>query len=289
MTFKSILSPGSCPALDGVGVLAVEGRDAGAFLQSQTMNDAMALSPGEWQWNGWLSPKGRLIALFLLVREAPEQWLLVLPDFAAAELAALLQRFVFRSQLRLVPAPGLQAAAGPVPKVGARQWSGGRGDGIGISLPGPSGSRGLWLLAAEHPALAPGKPALDQAWFSADLAIGLPRLPLAGREVWTPQMLSLERLDAFSLAKGCYPGQEIVARTHYLGQAKRALAHLEGIDLKAGAAVEALGGAAGTVVCATADGRGALAVLALDAQEPLVAGGLPCRRLPLPALPGKSG
>ncbi|MBP6626233.1 MAG: folate-binding protein YgfZ [Arenimonas sp.] len=272
-----------------MGVLAVEGRDAGAFLQSQTMNDAMALSPGEWQWNGWLSPKGRLIALFLLVREAPEQWLLVLPDFAAAELAALLQRFVFRSQLRLVPAPGLQAAAGPVPKVGARQWSGGRGDGIGISLPGPSGSRGLWLLAAEHPALAPGKPALDQAWFSADLAIGLPRLPLAGREVWTPQMLSLERLDAFSLAKGCYPGQEIVARTHYLGQAKRALAHLEGIDLKAGAAVEALGGAAGTVVCATADGRGALAVLALDAQEPLVAGGLPCRRLPLPALPGKSG
>ena len=67
-------------------------------------------------------------------------------------------------------------------------------------------------------------PATDAAWLADDLAHGLPRLDESQREAWTPQMLSLERLHAFSLKKGCYPGQEIVARTHYLGQAKRALA-----------------------------------------------------------------
>ena len=55
----------------------------------------------------------------------------------------------------------------------------------------------------------------------ADIEHGLPRLSETQSELWTPQMLSLERLGAFSLKKGCYPGQEIVARTHYLGQAKR--------------------------------------------------------------------
>jgi folate-binding protein YgfZ len=87
----------------------------------------------------------------------------------------------------------------------------------------------------------------------------------AQREAYTPQMLSLERLRAFSLAKGCYPGQEIVSRTHYLGQAKRGLALFGGTGLRAGDdVVNAAGVVAGTLASATADGGLALAVLARE-------------------------
>ena len=82
-------------------------------------------------------------------------------------------------------------------------------------------------------------------------------------EAWTPQMLSLERLAAFSLKKGCYPGQEIVARTHYLGKSKRSLVRIEGRDLASGQSL--LGGAGeelGQLASATDDGRQALAVAA---------------------------
>jgi len=65
-------------------------------------------------------------------------------------------------------------------------------------------------------------------WRAEDLVHGLPRLDAAQSEQWTPQMLSLERLRAFSVRKGCYPGQEIVARTHFLGKQKRELVLLRG-------------------------------------------------------------
>lgn len=283
MTFKTNLDPGACPALGGISLLAVSGRDAAAFLQAQTMNDVASLAPGHWQWNGWLTPKGRVIALFALLRLAPERCLLVLPDFPAAELQPLLQRFVFRSQVRLDSQPALVAAAGPLPAdIDPWHWTGDEAQGIGLAAGPPGDPRGLWLLPAGHPALAAPTPATDAAWFAADLDSGLPRLPVEGREAWTPQMLSLDRLAAFSLRKGCYPGQEIVARTHYLGQAKRGLVRLGGSGLAAGAAVSADGAAAGTVVCSTPGGDRALAVLALDAGEALAVDGQPCQRLPLP-------
>ena len=89
MSFKPNPAPGTCPTLSGFGLLRVAGRDAAAFLQAQSMNDVNALAPARWQWNGLLTPKGRLIALFALLREADDQFLLVLPDVAAADLAAL--------------------------------------------------------------------------------------------------------------------------------------------------------------------------------------------------------
>ena len=64
MTFKTNLETARCPALAGFAVVEVEGRDAGAFLQSQAMNDVAALATGRWQWNGLLTAKGRVIALF---------------------------------------------------------------------------------------------------------------------------------------------------------------------------------------------------------------------------------
>lgn len=282
MTFKTNLPAASCPALSGFGVLDIQGVDAAAFLQAQAMNDVAALAPGQWQWNGWLTPKGRVIALFALLQVAPGHFLAVLPDFPADELRQRLQRFVFRSKLSLTTASGWMAAAGPQATPPAPDLAlGDATEGWALDFGGDGGARTLWLLPASHPALAQTDAGTDRAWFAADLAHGLPRLPAEAVEAWTPQMLSLGRLSAFSLKKGCYPGQEIVARTHYLGQAKRGLVRLEGQALRPGLSVEAAGSAVGSVVCSDSAGREALAVLASDAPDELATEGRPCRRLPL--------
>lgn len=278
MTFKTNLPAAACPSLSGYDVLAVEGRDAGAFLQAQAMNDVLALAPGQWQWNGWLTPKGRVVALFALLRAGPDRYLMVLPDFPAAQLQPQLQRFVFRSKLTLDAATGLVAAVGPALAFAAPDRAVDFDDGWAMDLGGDGGPRTLFLLPHGSEALAPVNPAVDASWFAADLAHGLPRLPESQREAWTPQMLSLDRLAAYSLKKGCYPGQEIVARTHYLGQAKRELARLAGTGLEPGLAVEAEGKPVGTVVCVDTEGRDALAVLTAGAEGILTVGGRDCTR-----------
>src|SRR5688500_8296023 len=86
-------------ALPDHGVITLTGRDAVGFAPAQTMNDVAALADGQWQWNGWLTPKGRVIALFAVLRlDAQSLWLIV-PNADARALAAGLQRFVFRSKV----------------------------------------------------------------------------------------------------------------------------------------------------------------------------------------------
>lgn len=283
MSFKLKSPAAPCPALPDAGLLRVEGRDAAAFLQAQSMNDVVALATGRWHWNGLLTPKGRVIHLFALARLADDAFLLVAPDAGAGELQAHLQRFVFRSKLALSAAPALVAAAGAGDggEGGNALLDGGDGA-IGLDLSGEGGARMLWLLPEGHPALAAEDPATTAAWRLADLAHGLPRLAPEQREAWTPQMLSLERLGAFSLKKGCYPGQEIVARTHYLGQAKRVLHRLaaDGALAANEAVLDAEGRELGRLACVA--GVEALAVLPVELPDAgLVAGGLPLRPLPL--------
>lgn len=279
MSFKPNPAPGTCPTLPDVGLLRVRGRDAAAFLQAQSMNDVMALAPGRWQWNGLLTPKGRVIALFALLREADDQFLLVLPDFEAGAMAGHLQRFVFRSKLSLAPLEDWCAGAGPAPDTGEVAAAAGDSEsGWALDFSGNGATRGLWLLPAGNPALAAQDAMATQAWRAADVNHGLPRLPTEQRETWTPQMLSLDRLGAFSLKKGCYPGQEIVSRTHYLGQAKRVLTLLAAeTALQEGAAVlDGAGQALGRIVCSTGTEQGhrALAVLPADpGSETLVSEG----------------
>lgn len=282
MTFKTNLPPSSCPALSGFTLLAVSGPDAAAFLQAQVMNDVAALAPGQWHWSGWLTPKGRVIALFALVRLAPDRFLLVLPDAPAGEVKAALQRFVFRSKLVLDDAPGWIAAAGPLQATPAPDRVAGEApDALALDFGDAGQARTLWLLPAGSPAIAPPDPATDHRWLLQDLGYGLPRLPASQREAWTPQMLSLERLAAFSLKKGCYPGQEIVARTHYLGQSKRELVRILGQGLAAGDAVKAGDRPVGTLACVAPDGHEGLAVITGGEQAGLSAGGHPCHLAPL--------
>ena len=112
------------------------------------------------------------------------------------------------------------------------------------------------------------------------MAVWLPREGPRHSEARTPQMLSLDRLGAYSLRKGCYPGQEIVARTHYLGQAKRELLRISGEGLAEGQALAADGTPAGTLVCARGDGREALAVATAGLAGALSVEGRPAGALP---------
>jgi folate-binding protein YgfZ len=205
-------------ALDGHSVLALDGPDAVAFAQAQFASDVTALATGRWHWSTLLTPKGRVIAVFALLRVGEASLRLLLPDFDAAELAEALRRFVFRRKVAISARADLHAA-GAFGTAQARDGLLAGDETVGLEL--DYGAPGLPRTLRLSPAAAPADPAMALSWAAADLRLGLPRLPATQREQWTPQQLGLDRLAAFSVKKGCYPGQEIVARTHFLGRAKR--------------------------------------------------------------------
>ena len=212
-------------ALPDHTVVALDGPDAVAYAQAQFANDVAALAPGNWQWNAWLTPKGRVIAVFALLKLEQERVLLLLPDTDAGEFAAQLQRFVFRRKLKIAVADGLQVSgAFGKPDSAESARIGMVDEAIELDYGSDRQPRTVRLSPTAVPIRESD---LQARWFAQDLHAGLPRLPAAQREQWTPQQLSLERLHAFSVKKGCYPGQEIVARTHFLGKAKRGLALFE--------------------------------------------------------------
>lgn len=279
MSDKQPIREGRFSAIPGIASLTLEGRDAVAFAQAQFMSDVAALAPGHWHWSGWLTPKGRVIALFALLKHADDTLQVLLLDADPATFAAQLQRYVFRSKVVVRVDEGLAMAGdfvAPTEATGARFATLGNG-----SVELDAGTELQPRTLRTGVAAAPDDSAA-RAWRQADLAHGLPRLPHAQADVWTPQQLSLERLKAFSVKKGCYPGQEIVARTHFLGQAKRGLVRLQGAGVaRLGEVLPAVGERAlGQLVCAAGDE--ALAVMPLEAGDgPFLAGGLPCQRVPL--------
>ncbi len=288
MSDKTQREHGDFFAIPGITAISLDGRDAIAFAQAQFMNDVAALGTGEWHWSGWLTPKGRLIALFAVLRQSDESLLLLLMDADANAFVAQLQRFVFRSKVVLNVREDLHASGGfvaPVDASGARFVQAGEG-----RLELDAGTR-------EHPRtlrIGTETPRDDAAssleWRRFDIAHGLPRLDAQAEPQWTPQQLSLDRLKAYSVKKGCYPGQEIVARTHFLGQAKRGLVRLQGPSV--GELDEVMAGAPtgdvgitvsrpiGQVICAAGDEG--LAVMPLDAGDgPFHSDGAALSPLPL--------
>ncbi|WP_024890016.1 YgfZ/GcvT domain-containing protein [Luteimonas huabeiensis] len=259
MSDKSADASSAFFALPSLHPLAVEGRDAPKFAQAQFMNDVAALAPGHWQWNGWLTPKGRVIALFALLRLDEERFRLLLLDADAEGFAARLRGFLFRSKATVTVQAALPvsaAFAAPADASGSRFAA--AGDALELDWSGDGAPRRLRLGGAA----AATDPILAARWRACDLVHGLPRLDLSQAELWTPQQLSLDRLRAYSVKKGCYPGQEIVARTHFLGQAKRALARLRTAQPALPGAEVALETGGGRIVAA--EGLDALAVLPLD-------------------------
>ncbi len=248
-------------------LLELRGADALAFAQAQFINDIKSLPAGTWHWSGWLSAKGRLVAFFAVVRDGDERLLLWLPAGGAEDLRERLQRYVFRSKLSLRVAEDWTALGmfGPMPDTLA--------DALSLDLPPDQGDSRHLLLVPETVAasIADDDAQARSRWRLADLRLGLPYVAAGAdnSEQFVPQWLSLERLSAFSLSKGCYPGQEIVARMHYLGQSKRAAYRLAGEGPAPTTMAKVLDGegkAIGEIAWAQTDAAGweALAVLSAD-------------------------
>lgn len=270
MSDKSQAAIGPIFALPGHRILTFQGRDAIAFAQAQFMNDVAALDAGQWHWNGWLTPKGRVIALFALLKWEGETLWLMLPDADPETLAVRLRGFLFRSKVTITVRDDLQVSGQYAPTMAEADHAArhsitcGNDGSFVLDMGGDSVARRLRISAAMD---APVDEAAAIQWQLDDLAHGLPRLDTSQAEQWTPQQLSLERLRGFSVKKGCYPGQEIVARTHFLGKAKRGLALLEAAaPLAVGADVTTGDATLGRIVASasTAERHVALAVLPLE-------------------------
>ncbi|MGH8085816.1 MAG: YgfZ/GcvT domain-containing protein [Lysobacter sp.] len=252
----------------------MDGRDAAAFAQAQFMNDLNGLQAGQWHWNGWLAPKGRVLALFALLKWSEQRIWLLVPDADAIALTEGLKRFLFRSKVAIEVRDDLQVRGAFATPAIARDntFSDDGNNSVELDMGAEGGARYLRLIAREQPSdtdVAQDGTGEIARWKAFDLEHGLPRLPASQLEHWTPQQLSLDRLHGFSVKKGCYPGQEIVARTHFLGKAKRGLALLQGdASMTAGDEVRAGDAVLGAVIAsADADGRHvALAVLPLGRE-----------------------
>jgi tRNA-modifying protein YgfZ len=225
-------------------LIAVTGDDATAFLHAQFTNDVQALAVGEAQWNGWCSPKGRLLATFLLLRRA-DGYLLMLPAEIAPGVAKRLGMFVLRSKVKIQDVSELFVRLGIAGKGAAaivsRHWApapqpmrAAEKDGAicvaldterFVAFVPPAAAPALWDLFAKTATRADA-----DAWERTLIRAGVPTIVAATQEAFVPQMANFELIGGVSFKKGCYPGQEIVARMQYRGGLKRrmALAHLAG-------------------------------------------------------------
>jgi folate-binding protein YgfZ len=245
-------------------IVRLSGPDAIAFAQAQFANDIPSLADGHWQWSAWLTAKGRVMAVFQLLRIDSQQLLLVCHDGGAEAMAEQLRRFVFRRKVAITHEAALTASGAlqrPIAANGAVLAM--LADGvIEVDVGSDALPRALHI-GGNH---ADQGDDAELAWRQSDLHLGLPRLEESQREQWTPQQLGLDRLSAYSVKKGCYPGQEIVARTHFLGKAKRSVALLRAANpAAAGQSVAQNEANIGTI--ASTAGVLALAVLPLELAE----------------------
>lgn len=182
--------------------LTCTGPEAAQFLQAQLAADLRTLGPEGSIWAAYLSPAGRVLGLGRLWNPEDGTWHWLVDAGAAPMLAERLRRYLLRSRCRIELDPRRVTGWWP-----------------GEAAPAPStlwsGDRRVALEDVSRPDDDLGR------WLQADLEAGLPRLVGDRVDAFVPQMLALEALGAISLRKGCYPGQEVVARVHYRGATKR--------------------------------------------------------------------
>lgn len=284
-----------CPMTD-VASIAVEGRDAAAFLHAQLSQDVAELAVDRAPLAGWHDPRGRVRALFRVLRQ-PERFVLAAPGGSPDALTRDLGRFVLRAEVRLAAADGLAAAAlvgGGETHAGAAPLPETRDalvamDGLAVVNAGPDLWHAFGSAAALEALAADLRRGTPEEAAAAAIRAGLPTIgpELAGRFV--AQMLNLDALGAISFTKGCYPGQEIIARAHHLGSVKRRMRRFTADrPLEAAPGAELVGddgAAAGELVTAARAGERTelLAVVANDARgRPLFLDGAPLTEQPLP-------
>src|SRR3984893_6787632 len=229
-------------SLDSLGVLRARGADVVSFLQGQLSNDVALLAPERSLLAGYHNPQGRVIALLRLIQAAPDEVLAILPRELAAAVASRLAKFVLRAKVKVAdesagwqvrgqvapesPADPAPPGAGALP--GALNHSARIGDSIAVRI-GALPAR--WLLvtsvgagSANPPVVLAARAPLEfDHWRRLAVAAGEPGIYAVTSEEFVAQRLNLDVLDATAFGKGCYTGQEVIARAHFRGRVKRRL------------------------------------------------------------------
>lgn len=272
--------------LADVGLVRAQGPDAVKFLQGQLSNDVARLRDDKSVFAGLHNAQGRTIALLRLVLAGPDEIVAVVPRELAAAVAARLAKFVLRAKVKVSDASSeweVTAVAGsgiaeglPDTRVGAaRRDEAGR---LWVCV-GVVPARWI-VLTRQSPtdsvssdAASFGEPMSRDDWRAFDIADGVPQVYSATSEAFVAQMLNLDVLDGIAFDKGCYTGQEVIARAHYRGRVKRRMQRFRTTE-----AVQLAIGASGTLndgrsfkvveVVRLADGRSEfLAVAAMTGAE----------------------
>ena len=215
-------TPSFSATLADQGLIRASGEEAAGFLHNLLTNDINHLAEGTAHHAGLCTPKGRLLATFLIWREGGDYYLQLSADILPAILKKL-SMYVLRSKVRLADVTAERVltgvcgtALGPAQAMHTAPCEGGiaiRLDADRVVLAVPAGAT---------PAGLPPAGALA-GWHLAEIEHGMPRITAATQELFTPQMANYElpAVGGVSFQKGCYPGQEVVARTQYLGKVKR--------------------------------------------------------------------
>lgn len=260
------LATGFVAPVTDLGLIALDGEESASFLHNQLTNDVEHLRDGEARLAGYCSPKGRLLASFLMWR-TPTTIFLQLPREIQAAVQKRLSMFVLRAKTKLSDATDLPANAvvlglgGGLAEAALQSWFDALPARPFAKLDHPLGTlirvadafgapRYQWLLSAETAQNVVAELAdklhvgANAAWQLSEIHAGIPVIAKATQEQFVPQMVNFELLGGVNFKKGCYPGQEIVARSQYLGKLKRRTTLVSIPDLTA---------AAGQEVFATAD------------------------------------
>jgi folate-binding protein YgfZ len=211
-----------CARLSRYGLLSVSGADAREFLHAQLTVDILNLPAERAALAGWCSAKGRLLATFVVIASTQGYVLQLARDLAPA-VAKRLSMFVLRAKVKVTDESdawrqvGVWDAEATPAQV---EW---KEDGVALV---PIGERRYLRL---EPAAAPSSVQCagdEDSWTLQEIRAGRPLISAAIQDQFVPQMVNLETLGGVDFRKGCYPGQEIVARAQYRGQVKRRMVRL---------------------------------------------------------------
>jgi tRNA-modifying protein YgfZ len=231
--------------LNGWGLLRFSGEDAESFLQAQLSCDVTVTAGGRSTYGSYCTPQGRVLATFVLWR-AGADYFMQIPLVLCASLHKRLSMYILRSKVKAADASGEYALAGVSGDDALRIVSSVFGNAPASAHDTMQFERAIVIrLAPDRFAIvtplahkatvfaalsAASVEADANSWARLDVHAGIPWVTPATQEAFVPQMLNLDLIGAVSFSKGCYPGQEIVARAHYRGQVKQRMyrAHIAG-------------------------------------------------------------
>lgn len=222
------LAQSGCIELPHMGVIRVLGADAVSFLQGQLTQDVALLGSDRAPLAAYCNAKGRMQASFIVVKRSAEEVLLICGRDSVAPMVKRLGLFVLRAKVKLSDATadyrmvGLTGSAVDALQAQAQPWSRlDEGDATVVFLyPGAGVSRACWIApSGQTPPASPEVPLAYWHWLS--VRSGLAMVGQACFEAFVPQMLNYESVGGVSFKKGCYPGQEVVARSQFRGTIKR--------------------------------------------------------------------